>query len=257
MNNYRIILLANNIVGLEVAKYLVKKKEKIVALGIHDKPKQKFTDQILKIVNLPKNYVIYGSQINSNSTKKLFEDLKPNIMIAAFWGYLIKPYIFKIPKDGTINLHPGYLPFNRGMNPNVWPFIENTPAGVTIHYIDEGIDTGDIIAQKKIPLSPIDTAGTLEKKTWQEIIMLFKKIWPNLKMNKIKRKKQNNLLSTFHRAKDVSKLDQIFLDKKYTARDLINILKARSYFDRSYAYFIEKGKKVFIKISLSYSLYFK
>jgi len=256
MENYKIILLANNVVGLETAKYLVKNREKIVALGIHEKNKQKFANEIVKVVNLPRRYIVYGNEINNYSTKKLFESLDPDIMISAFWGYIIKPYIFNIPKNGSINFHPGYLPYNRGMNPNVWPFIENTPAGVTIHYINEGIDRGDIIAQRKIKIEPIDNAGTLEKKTWREIVSLFKEVWPRIKSGKIKAKKQNNSIATFHFAKDINKIDEIFLNKQYFGKELIDKIRSRSYYDRSYAFFKLNGKKIFVKISLSYKPFF-
>ncbi|MCL0081308.1 hypothetical protein M1N64_03665 [Peptococcaceae bacterium] len=43
----------------------------------------------------------------------------------------------------AINLHISFLPWNRGADPNFWSFIENAPVGVSIHYLDEGIDTGD------------------------------------------------------------------------------------------------------------------
>ena len=49
-----------------------------------------------------------------------------------------------------INLHISYLPYNRGRDPNIWSFIDKTVKGVTIHQIDEGIDTGDIIIQKQV-----------------------------------------------------------------------------------------------------------
>ena len=47
-------------------------------------------------------------------------------------------------------MHISLLPWNRGYHPNIWSFLEDTPKGVTIHYINEGIDTGDIIVQKEI-----------------------------------------------------------------------------------------------------------
>ena len=47
-------------------------------------------------------------------------------------------------------MHISYLPYNRGFYLNFWSFIDNTKKGVTIHYIDEGIDTGDIIFQKEV-----------------------------------------------------------------------------------------------------------
>lgn len=66
-------------------------------------------------------------------------------------------YQYKLEKEfldyfgsKIINLHISYLPFNRGRDPNIWSFIDKTIKGVTIHQIDEGIDTGDIILQKEI-----------------------------------------------------------------------------------------------------------
>jgi methionyl-tRNA formyltransferase len=50
----------------------------------------------------------------------------------------------------VINLHISYLPWNRGAHPNFWAFYDGTPSGVSIHLIDEGIDTGPIIAQRKV-----------------------------------------------------------------------------------------------------------
>ena len=47
------------------------------------------------------------------------------------------------------NLHISYLPFNRGAHPNFWSFYDDTPSGVSIYLIDEGIDTGPILFQKK------------------------------------------------------------------------------------------------------------
>ena len=49
-----------------------------------------------------------------------------------------------------INLHTSYLPFNKGAHPNFWSWVKNTVKGVSIHYISEKIDEGDIIFQKKI-----------------------------------------------------------------------------------------------------------
>lgn len=48
-----------------------------------------------------------------------------------------------------VNLHISLLPWNRGLDPNLWSFLENTPKGVTIHQVDAGLDTGDILLQKE------------------------------------------------------------------------------------------------------------
>ena len=86
---------------------------------------------------------------------------------------LLKTDTFSIPKYGTINLHPSFLPEYRGPNPDFWQYYDkNMSPGMTVHYIDKGEDTGDILLQDKaaIPLgtkSPdrLDTlVGTLGKK---------------------------------------------------------------------------------------------
>lgn len=248
--NPKIFLLANNWVGLKVTEFLKEKNENIIALGIHAPEKQKLTDKILETMKFPKSVVFQGPELRDATVLKKIKRLDPDIIIAAFWGYILKPSLLELAPMGAINMHPGYLPFNRGMNPNVWPFVEGTQAGATIHYIDNGIDTGDIIAQKQIPLEPIDTAGTLEEKTWSEMVSLFKDNWEIIRSDCVKRIPQDNSIATFHKASDVNRLDEIDLNKEYKGQDLINNLRARSYKDRSYVYYIQNGKKIHIKIEL-------
>ena len=68
------------------------------------------------------------------------------------YGYkrIIKKKILKQLKRPPINLHISYLPYNKGSDPNYWSFKEKTPSGITIHEIDSGVDTGNIIYRKKI-----------------------------------------------------------------------------------------------------------
>ncbi len=249
----KIFLLANNWVGLEVAKYLTKRKENIVALGIAPLEKQKFTDEITKIVNLPKRLIFDGSTLRNPTVIRKIKKLAPDIIIGAFWVTILKPEIINIPPKGCINLHPGYLPYNRGVNPNVWPIIEGTPAGVTLHYMDSNIDTGDIIARKIVQIEVYDTAETLYNKTLVEIVKLFKEQWPLIKKGKNAITPQSTLRDkpTFHFAKDLEKLDKIDLDKNYTGRDLINTIRSRSYKNRFFAYYLDHGKKVYIRVELS------
>lgn len=76
-------------------------------------------------------------------------------------------------KFKCINIHPGYNPFNRGMFPHVWSIINGLPAGATIHEMDEGIDTGPIIAQREVPVTPYDTSDTLYKRVIEEELSLL------------------------------------------------------------------------------------
>lgn len=88
-----------------------------------------------------------------NNLKIWLSDLKPDVMVCHS-AVLLAPEIFNIPKYGTINIHPSLLPKYRGANPHFWFYYNmDMTAGVTLHFIDEHIDTGDIISQSAFPIA--------------------------------------------------------------------------------------------------------
>jgi len=82
---------------------------------------------------------------------------KFNFLISYGYRYVLKKEILDLFPNRAINLHISYLPYNRGSDPNFWSFIDGTPKGVTIHYLDEGVDTGDIIVQKEVVFDSLET----------------------------------------------------------------------------------------------------
>ena len=85
-----------------------------------------------------------------------------------------------------------------------------------------------------------------------EIIKLFKKNWKKIKNDKIKPFQQRKKNSSFKKKEDVNKYDFIDLNKKIIAKDFINILRARSFGNKSFAYFKDDGKKIYINLKLNY-----
>jgi UDP-2,4-diacetamido-2,4,6-trideoxy-beta-L-altropyranose hydrolase len=78
------------------------------------------------------------------------QKLNPDMIVSYNYRHILRRDVISIPPRGSVNLHISYLPWNRGADPNVWSLIDNSPKGVTIHYIDEGVDTGDILVQREI-----------------------------------------------------------------------------------------------------------
>jgi methionyl-tRNA formyltransferase len=121
---------------------------------------------------------------------------------------IITENILKKIKKPIFNIHLSYLPFNRGAHPNFWSFIENTPAGVSIHKIDKGIDTGNIILRKKISFNINLNKFSTFKKTYNYLFLeaeqLLKKNFNKI-YNKKYKKKINNEKGTFHYKKDLPK----------------------------------------------------
>ena len=121
---------------------------------------------------------------------------------------IISENIIKKIKKPIFNIHLSYLPFNRGAHPNFWSFIENTPAGVSIHKIDKGIDTGNIILRKKINFNIKLKKFSTFKKTYDYLFLKAEKLFKN-NFNKIYNKKYKKIFSnskgTFHYKKDLPK----------------------------------------------------
>jgi methionyl-tRNA formyltransferase len=251
--------MADYLAGYEITKYLKCNSEDIVGLAVHDISKENivnmgYTDDIIKIANLPKTKIFNGVQIQSGDCLNKIMALNPEIILSIFWGYLLKPELISIPNYGCINLHLSYLPYNRGRNPNIWSIVDETPAGVTLHYINNGVDSGDIIVQSKVEVEPVDTGETLYNKLVKESIELFKNNWINIKNGALTRTKQDDSNATYHRMDDIHKLDKIDLDKEYKARDLINLLRARTFLPHNSVYFIENGKKIYVRVDLQYAM---
>lgn len=98
-------------------------------------------------------------------------------LISFGYRHILKPDVLDY-LDWAINLHISYLPWNRGADPNLWSWIDDTPKGVTIHHIDEGIDTGDIICQRRIFFDiKKHTLKTTYNILQEEIVKLFKEFW--------------------------------------------------------------------------------
>ena len=169
--------------------------------------------------------------------------LRPDIGLSIYYRHIFKPEIISLFPQGIINLHTAYLPYNRGAYPNVWSIVDQTPAGVTLHYIDEGIDTGPIIAQEYVPVTAFDTGETLNNRLTDAAFELFKQTWPKISDGTIKH-------GTYHNVADVEKIDEIHLDETYVARDLINVLRARTYPPYDGAYFIDNGEKIYMELNL-------
>ena len=115
-------------------------KTKIIFLGYNSKK-----TSLIKFLKKKKFKVISCNQKNIDDIKLNFSDT----IISFGYKKILSKNLLKNLNFPPINLHMSYLPYNRGSHPNFWSFIDKTPKGVTIHEIDDKIDNGKIIFQKK------------------------------------------------------------------------------------------------------------
>ncbi|WP_415719293.1 formyltransferase family protein [Maridesulfovibrio sp.] len=103
-----------------------------------------------------------------------------NLIVSFGYSHIIPAEFLEKHPRKTINLHISYLPFNRGAHPNFWAFYDGTPHGVTIHEVDQGVDTGDIIYQKKVSFSDEKNFAETYARLISEIEQLFIENIPDL-----------------------------------------------------------------------------
>ncbi|MDP7367711.1 MAG: formyltransferase family protein [Candidatus Pacebacteria bacterium] len=139
------------------------------------------------------------------------ERYNPDFIVSYGYRHIIKKDILDLYNGRAINLHVSYLPWNKGADPNFWSLVENTPRGVTIHYLDGGVDTGDIIVQKEVEFTNNATLATSYEKLQTAIQELFKENWEAIKSGKVSRIKQTEK-GTFHKVKEKEPLMHLLKD---------------------------------------------
>ena len=165
--------------------------------------------------------IILLQNINSTKSFKKLNELKFDLFILAGYPQILKKKILQIPKIMTINLHGGPLPAYRGGSPLNWQIInQEKEIGISIIKIDEGIDTGDIIEEKKFKLLKNDNIKTIHDKANKHFTEMLFKIIKKLKKGKIFIKKQKYKKKLWKQRRD----NDGFLDFKKKKFKRINFL---------------------------------
>ena len=144
------IILCSDYVGFEIIKYLIDSNEHISYLVLDSSDRNNFNNKIINYYKkqFPDNQIYFEDVLNDKKFLLDIEKQQIELGILAWWPHILKGKILNITKRGWLNFHPSFLPFNRGRNPNFWCLVDETISGVSLHFIDEDIDTGDIVAQK-------------------------------------------------------------------------------------------------------------
>jgi len=136
---------------------------------VGDEERDKFLSRIAGQPVPPRiNELVAGRKIpgycvtnhNSAPCQELLEEYKPDLLVLG-GTRIIKPALLHLPKQGTVNSHPGLLPRLRGSASVGWALYKDLPQGATTHYVDPEIDTGDIIVSRQLPVYRDDSYESL------------------------------------------------------------------------------------------------
>ena len=247
----KVVFFGNGALGCNILNYLIDCGEEVCAVVVHPAEKAKELPALLELAERANACVIDATSLRTDAGLDAIRLHQAEMGLSVMFGYILRPELLECFPRGCINLHPAYLPYNRGAHPNVWPIVDGTPAGVTLHEIDSGVDTGPILAQEEVEVAPEDTAETLYERLMSASFQLFEKNWQLLKSGSLKAMAQEGE-GTIHKVAELSTLDLIDLDAPTTARQVLNQLRARTFPPYPGAYFVaEDGRKIFVRLELS------
>ena len=141
---------------------------------------------------------------------KKLEEIKPDAIVVVAFGQILPERILNLPKYGCFNVHASLLPHLRGAAPIQWSVIDGEKeSGVTIMFMEKGLDTGDMIAKTIVPLEEKETGGSLHDKLMIAGAKLLVETLPKIEQGDIVREKQDDSQSTYAKMLDkkLGKLD--------------------------------------------------
>lgn len=145
-------------------------------------------------------------KIQNKITLEMIQQLEPSFIVSFNYKHLISKEILEAMPGRVINLHTSYLPYNRGSSPNFFSFLEDTPKGVTIHLMDEKLDTGDILCQKELFFDETkETFASSYDTLIREMKELFKENWDGIKAGTLEPKRQEGE-GTYHRMRELEEI---------------------------------------------------
>ena len=243
------IFFISDFVGRELILFIIKKFKKDIKIVVVD-TKDKLTIAFLR-KNLKKSKIIIWDNNNNSKAIKELEKIKPEKIFLLWWPYILNKRILIIPKYETINIHPSYLPFYKGKDPNFWALINNGPYGVSIHKVTSKIDSGDILFRKKI--TNIDfsyDAKKLYELNKKKIIILFKNSYKILRKNEITKGIPNKIVGRTNKRKNMIKEAKLNLKKDYKGEYIINLLRAKNFKPHEGIIFKKNKKEFSININI-------
>ncbi len=250
MHKISLTVFADKYVGKEAIRYLLENYPEHVKCIVVTDEQSEVLSFLINETDFDENYILLYTDLEKENTQFL-KGINPDYILLAWWPFIIKEPILLLPQVGIINFHPSLLPYNRGKHYNFWTIVEDTPFGVTIHFVDNSIDGGDIIFQKEIEKTWEDTGQTLYQRAQKAMLELFIKNYKNIVDHNYKRIRQDINEGSFHYGNELEPASQVFLDKEYKAKNLLNLLRARTFPPYPGCYFYnEKGEKFEIRIEI-------
>lgn len=189
----------------------------------------RYDSQDSVLIELAREYnipLLLHPNVNSDEFLEMVAKFDADLFVSMSFNQIFRRRFIELPKYGTINCHAGKLPFYRGRNILNWALInDETEFGITVHYVDEGIDTGDIILQKTYPITDDDDYGTLLEVAYTECADILYDAIKLIQNGDVKRISQSSISEVGLYCGMRRQGDEV-LNWNQTSRDIFNFVRA-------------------------------
>ena len=169
-------------------------------VGVCTKENSEFNSDFANLEYLCKEYQIpckYVNDINSKDNIRWIKSLKPDIIFCFGWSNLIKKELLSLPPMGVLGYHPAKLPANRGRHPLIWSIVLGLKQSAsTFFFLNEGVDSGDIISQNDFEILNTDDAQALYNKVTDIALIQIEELLQKLTNNTYEKIKQDDKLAS-------------------------------------------------------------
>ncbi|HSR67337.1 MAG TPA: formyltransferase family protein [Acidobacteriota bacterium] len=242
----RLVLFVNGELGIRAVEFLA---GQVVGAVVHP-PGERDSERIRNAVgdDIP---IWKSDQLEKEQTRSEMEGLRPTHGLSVLYGDSIPASILDLFPEGAANLHPSLLPHGRGAHPHAWAIAAKEPAGVTLHLIDGGLNTGPILAQEAVHTLGTDTAAALYARLIDTATQLLASSIPLWLQGRLQARPQPKSPSAPRQAGDLDRELRIDPDKSYSGRELIDILRARTFPPYPGAPYDQDGARLRVRIELA------
>ena len=246
MNDLKVVFMGTPDFSVPVLEMLIKNTNVLGVVTQPDKPvgrSGKISITPIKEVALANNIKIFQPEKIRNEYSDILE-LNPDIIVTCAYGQMIPTEVLDYPRLGSINVHASLLPYHRGGAPIHRAIINgDTKTGITIMYMEAGMDSGDIISQKEIDILDTDTAETLFDKLSVLGSELLYETLPSIIDGTNDRIKQDETKATY--SYNIKSEDEV-IDFNKTKREVFNQIRGLNSWPVAYTYLDGKRLKVWL-----------
>jgi len=199
---------------------------------------------------LPGVPTLRGRAFREEAGARLLADLELDYLLSVHFPYRVPGPILALPRIGPLNLHPAWLPYNRGWHTPSWAIYEGTPYGASLHWMSEEVDAGDLALCRRVEVRPDDTADRLYQRVLTAELGLLAEAIPRLILGTLPREPQTGP-GTVHRRQDLAAIQRLDLDQTRTVGETLTHLRAltTSRVDEA-AWFEAAGRRYAVRVEI-------